>query len=191
MAYGFELVYKRFRKQAPPSFEGKANPMVAEDWLRSVEAIFDHMQLNDHQRISCVAYLLKLDARIWWDVEFGKKYHSEAVLATRVDKFVTLVQGNLSITDYAQKFDRLARFAPKVVPTEDMRFQRFMRGLKPMITRDVKMTSAEVVSYAEVLDKALEAEYLEDRIWTDIAPRREANRNKGFHEGNKRKANEG
>ena len=68
MAYSFEPVYERFRKQSPPNFEGKADPVVVEDWLKSVEAIFDHMELNDHQRVSCVAHLLKMDARIWWDV---------------------------------------------------------------------------------------------------------------------------
>ncbi|XP_062119045.1 uncharacterized protein LOC133832754 [Humulus lupulus] len=178
MGYGFEPVYECFRKQAPPSFEGKVYPMVVEDWLKSVEAIFDHMELNDHQRVSYVTHLLKMDARIWWDVvkqtrdlntmtwedlvqAFGKKYYSSTVLATTVDKFMTLVQGKLSVTDYAQNFDR-----------------------------DVKMTSAEVVSDAEVLGKALEAEYLEDRIWKDNVARREANRKKGFHEGNKRKAHE-
>ncbi|XP_062093562.1 uncharacterized protein LOC133799576 [Humulus lupulus] len=181
-----DLAAEVARKQAPPTFEEKADPMVAEDWLRLVEAIFDHMELNDRQRVSCAVYLLKMDARIWWDVikqtrdlntmtwaEFVqafRKYYSSTMLATKVDEFVTLVQGNLSVTDYAQKFDRLARFAPEVVPTE---------------------TFAEVVSYAEVLDKSLEAEYLEERIWKDNAARRENYRNKGFHEGNKRKANEG
>ncbi|XP_062075655.1 uncharacterized protein LOC133779754 [Humulus lupulus] len=71
---------------------------------------------------------------------FSKKYYSAAVLATKVDEFVTLVQGNLYVTDYAQKFNRLAKFSPEVVPTEALR---------------------------------------------------EAYRNKGSNEGNKRKANEG
>ncbi|XP_062075265.1 uncharacterized protein LOC133779306 [Humulus lupulus] len=131
--------------------------MVAEDWLKSVEAIFDHMDQNDHPRVSCVAHLLKLDVRIWRDVvkqtrdlntmtwanfvqAFGKKYYSAAVLATRVEKIVTFVQGNFSNTYYAQKFVRLACFALEIVPTEAMQVQRFMRGLMPMIARDVKMT---------------------------------------------------
>ncbi|XP_062117953.1 uncharacterized protein LOC133831599 [Humulus lupulus] len=189
-------------------FEGKADPMVAEDWLRSVEAIFDHMELDDRQRVSCTVYLLKMDARIWWDVTkhtrdpntmtwakfvqaFNKKYYSPAVLATKVDEFITLVQGNLSVTDHAPKFDRLAKFSPEVVPTYALRVQRFVRGLKPMIAREVRMTSAEVVSYAEVLDRALEATYLEEQIWKDNAARRENHRNKSFRESNKRKANEG
>ncbi|XP_062116820.1 uncharacterized protein LOC133830766 [Humulus lupulus] len=188
-------------------FEGKADPIVPEDLIRSVEAIFDHMELNDRQRVSCAVYLLKMDARIWWDVikqtrdlntmtwakfvqAFSKKCYSVAVLATKVDEFVTLVQGNLFVTDYAQKFDRLAKFAPEVVPTETLLIQRFVRGLKPMIARDIMMTSAKVVSYAKVLDRALEAEYLEDQIWKENVSRRENYRNKGFNEGNKRKANE-
>ncbi|XP_062109829.1 uncharacterized protein LOC133821681 [Humulus lupulus] len=189
VTYGFEPVYERFIKKSPSTFEGKANPMVAEDWLRSVEAIFDHMELSDRQRVSCAVYLLKIDARIWWDVikqtrdlntmtwaefihAFSKKYYSPAVLATKVDEFVTLVQGNLSVTDYAHKFDRLAKFAPEVVPTDAFRVQRFVRGLKSMIARDVVMTCVEGVSYAEVLDRALKAEYLEERIWKDNAARR-------------------
>ncbi|XP_062119120.1 uncharacterized protein LOC133832855 [Humulus lupulus] len=194
-------------KQVPPTFEGKADPLVAEDWLRSVEAIFDHMELDDRQRVSCAIYLLKMDAWIWWDVTkqtrdpntmtwteffqaFSRKYYSPTVLATKVDEFITLVQGNLLVTDYAQKFDRLTKVSPEVVPTDALRVQRFVRELKPMIARDMRMTSAEVVSYAEVLDRALEAEYLEERIWKDNAARRENNRNKSFHKSNKRKANE-
>ncbi|XP_062109837.1 uncharacterized protein LOC133821692 [Humulus lupulus] len=123
--------------------------------------------------------------------DFSKKYYSLSVLETKVDEFLTLVQGNLLVTDYAQKFDQLAKFSPEVVPNDALQVQRFVRGLKPMIARDVRMTSAEVVNYAEVLDRALEAEYLEERIWKDNAARRENNRNKSFQEGNKRKANEG
>ncbi|XP_062100009.1 uncharacterized protein LOC133805879 [Humulus lupulus] len=166
------------------------------------------MELNDCQRVSCAIYLLKMDAQIWWDVikqtrdlntmtwaefiqAFSKKYYSATVLATKVDEFVTLVQGNLSVTDYAQKFDRLEKISSEVVPTETLRVQRFVRGIKPMIARDVMMTNAKVFNYAEVLDRAVKDEYLEDRIWKDNASRRENYRNKGFNEGNKMKANEG
>ncbi|XP_062118454.1 uncharacterized protein LOC133832084 [Humulus lupulus] len=208
VTYGFDPKYEHFRKQAPPTFEGKADPIVAEDWLRSVEAIFDHMELNDRQRILCAVYLIKVDERIWWDVikqtrdlntmtwaefiqAFSKNYYNAVVLATKVDEFETLVQGSLSVTDYAQKLDGLEKFVAKVVPTGTLQVQRFMRGLKPMIARDVMMTSAKVVNYVEVLDRALEYEYLEDRIWKDNASRRENYQNKGFNEGNKRKAIKG
>ncbi|XP_062093873.1 uncharacterized protein LOC133799899 [Humulus lupulus] len=136
--HGFEQVYEMFKKKSPPNFEGKPDPMEAEDWLKSMKAIFQHMYLNDRERISCASLLLKNDARIWWDVirrtrdlaimtwndfvlAFNKKYYSVAVMATRVDEFMTLVQGNRTITECAQQFDRLARFSPEIVSTKAMR----------------------------------------------------------------------
>ncbi|XP_062100868.1 uncharacterized protein LOC133806795 [Humulus lupulus] len=150
-----------------------------------------------------------MDARIWWDVVkqtrtlkimtvanfvqvFSKKYYSVVVLATRVHEFVTLTQDSVSVIEYAPNFDRLARFAFEVVfPTEAMRVQRFIRGLKPLIARDVKMTSTELVSFAEILDKALDAEYMETRIWKDGAARGKAKKSKALQESNKTKAQEG
>ncbi|XP_062118821.1 uncharacterized protein LOC133832501 [Humulus lupulus] len=70
-----------------------------------------------------------------------------------------------------------------------MSVQGFIRGLKPMIARDVKMTSTELVSYVEILDKALDTEYMKSCIWKDNAARRDANKSKVFQESNKRRPN--
>ncbi|XP_062093883.1 uncharacterized protein LOC133799910 [Humulus lupulus] len=64
------------------------------------------------------------------------------------------------------------------------------KGLKPMIAKDVKMTSVELVSYVEILDKALDVEYMEDCIWKYNASRRETNKKKALKEKNKKKAQE-
>ncbi|KAL5582992.1 hypothetical protein UlMin_015434 [Ulmus minor] len=45
-----EPLYERFRKQHPPVFEGSSDPLVAEEWLCSIEDIFNFMRLNDHER---------------------------------------------------------------------------------------------------------------------------------------------
>ncbi|KAL5560387.1 hypothetical protein UlMin_036598 [Ulmus minor] len=63
-----EPLYERFRKQHPPVFEGSSDPLVAEEWLRSIEDIFNFMRLNDHERVLCSIYMLRKDARFWWDV---------------------------------------------------------------------------------------------------------------------------
>ena len=91
-----EPLYERFRKQGPPVFEGNTDPLVAEEWMRSMETIFEFMQLNDHEKVSCATYMLKKDARYWWDIIrqsrapaqmlwtefqtlFNNKYYSTAV----------------------------------------------------------------------------------------------------------------
>ena len=42
-----EPLYERFRKQEPLSFEGTTDPLVAEEWIRSIERILDFMMLTD------------------------------------------------------------------------------------------------------------------------------------------------
>ena len=83
----------------------------------------------------------------------------------------------------------MARFAPAIVSTKVMSVQGFIRGLKPMIARDVKMTSTELVSYVEILDKALDTEYMKSSIRKYDAVRKEANKSKIFQESNKRRPN--
>ena len=51
----------------PPLFEGSINPLDAEEWLSTMETILDFMELNDDEKIICVAYVLRKEARYWWD----------------------------------------------------------------------------------------------------------------------------
>ncbi|XP_060974683.1 uncharacterized protein LOC133039756 [Cannabis sativa] len=199
----FEPVYERFRKQQPPIFNGSSDSLEAEEWLRSVKSILECMDLTDRERVSCAASLLKKDARIWWEVVrqsrnittmtwldfvdvFNRKYYSAAILAAKEDEFMNLRQNNLTVTEYARQFDRLAKFAQEIVPTEALRVKRFLKGMNPMIKKDVKIMVGTNTVYAEVLEKALEAELLENDIKKENAAKWEARRNNGGNQENKR-----
>ncbi|XP_062075164.1 uncharacterized protein LOC133779189 [Humulus lupulus] len=78
------------------------------------------------------------------------------------------------MTEYALEFDRLSKFAANLVPTNATRVDQFIRGLKPMIARDVKIVSVGGNStYAQVLERVLTAEIWEDRIWKEGASKTE------------------
>ena len=51
----------------PPLFEGTTNPLDAEDWLSTMETILDFMELRDEEKITCTVYVLRKEARYWWD----------------------------------------------------------------------------------------------------------------------------
>ncbi|KAL5553968.1 hypothetical protein UlMin_041370 [Ulmus minor] len=87
------------------------------------------MRLNDHERVLCAIYMLRKDARFWWDVVkqtlnaealvweefkavFNHKYFHPAVLQGKVEEFNNLRQGNLSVTEAIKRFDQLARLVP-------------------------------------------------------------------------------
>ena len=63
-----EPLYERFRKQQPPTFEGGSDPLLAEQWMNLISLILDFMRVEGHDRVSCASYMLRADARIWWDV---------------------------------------------------------------------------------------------------------------------------
>ena len=51
-----------------------------------------------------------------------------------------LIQGKSTVAEYAHTFDRLACFAPELVPTDQARRDKFIDGLNGMIARDAGIT---------------------------------------------------
>ena len=66
-----------------------------------VEKIFEFVQIEDEEKVKCDVYMLRKDARIWWEVvkksrdvaamtwaeflrEFNSKYYSQAVINSKV-----------------------------------------------------------------------------------------------------------
>ncbi|XP_062114852.1 uncharacterized protein LOC133828722 [Humulus lupulus] len=72
---------------------------------------------------------------------FNQKYYSNALRVAKVNEFTSLVQGSMSVTEYALKFDRLAKFAPNLVPTNASKQDRFFQRLNAMIAWYVRITS--------------------------------------------------
>ena len=62
-----EYLCERLCKMKLPSFERSTNSLDAEEWLSSMETILYFMELNDKENIICAAYMLKKEARYWWE----------------------------------------------------------------------------------------------------------------------------
>ncbi|KAI3472595.1 hypothetical protein Pfo_030078, partial [Paulownia fortunei] len=58
-----QAVYEKFRKMEPVDFNGGSDPMVAEEWVKSLDTIFDYMRIDDAEKVLCAIFLLKKDAR--------------------------------------------------------------------------------------------------------------------------------
>ncbi|XP_062119098.1 uncharacterized protein LOC133832824 [Humulus lupulus] len=158
-------------------------------------SILDFMPVQGNDRVACATHMLRDDERIWWEVisqardvtamtwaefqqAFKDKYYNAAIRASKVNKFATLTQGNMTVTEYVLKFDRLAMFVGDLVPTNATRVDRFVRGLKPMIAKDVEIVSVGGnITYAQVLEMALIAERMEDRTWKECATKIKARKN--------------
>ena len=79
-----------------------------------ITSILDFMRVESNDRVACVSYMLRGDARIWWcvvsqirDVRivsweqfqgvFNEKYFSNVVRSSKMEEFASLIQGKMSV----------------------------------------------------------------------------------------------
>ncbi|KAI3450341.1 hypothetical protein Pfo_007006 [Paulownia fortunei] len=174
-----QAVYEKFRKMEPVDFNSGSDPMVAEEWVKSLDTIFDYMRIDDAEKVLCAIFLLKKDARTWWEgaklavnmeeltwerfkTIFYDKYFTRDARSLRVKEFLKLKQGGMSVCDYVRKFEQGCKYVPYIARDNNEKIDNFLRGLNPKIRRDVRMSS--VTEFRELLDKALMADLDEKEI---------------------------
>ena len=174
-----QAVYEKFRKMEPVDFNGGSDPMVAEEWVKSLDTIFDYMRIDDAEKVLCAIFLLKKDARTWWEgaklavnmeeltwerfkTIFYDKYFTRDARSLRVKEFLELKQGAMSVCDYVRKFEQGCKYVPYIARDNNEKMDHFLRGLNPEIRRDVRMSS--VTEFRELVNKALMADLDEKEI---------------------------
>ncbi|XP_073035232.1 uncharacterized protein [Primulina eburnea] len=180
--------YDRFRRMNPPDFVGGSDPLVALEWIKSLEAIFDYLKFNDQDKVSCAVFMLVKAARIWWEANkvtvnvrelkwdafkelFYTKYFSREVKAKKMQEFLELRQAAMTVNEYTLKFEEGCVFVPFIAENDKDKGEHFIRGLRPEIRRDVHM--AKVVSYQDIVERALLAELDEQEIEKERQLRRQ------------------
>ncbi|XP_057497363.1 uncharacterized protein LOC130782081 [Actinidia eriantha] len=160
---------KEFRKMNPPSFNGLGDPVVAGHWLSQIRKIFDIVRITeDDMKVSFASYQLVGEANKWWesikeakgvdrdmtwaDFEstFEDQYFSEAYRDELREQFEKLVQGDMTVSEYAIKFQSLSRFAPDLVNTEAKKCKRFENGLNPSFR--LYVISQRIRNFSNLLD---------------------------------------
>ncbi|XP_047330065.1 uncharacterized protein LOC124933675 [Impatiens glandulifera] len=125
--------YKHFMSFKPCDFKGSTDPMVAEEWVHSLETIFEFMQCNNSDRLRCATFMFKDDARIWWQgakstlnldtatwdefkAVFYGKYFTLSTRNKLAREFLGIRQGDLSVAEYVKKFERAEPFSKIALP---------------------------------------------------------------------------
>ncbi|KAF9670394.1 hypothetical protein SADUNF_Sadunf13G0063700 [Salix dunnii] len=179
---------ERFRKMNPQEFSGGVNPMKAEEWIKSSEAIFEYLHFNDNERVSCAIFMLTTDARTWWESArvtvnvptltwekfkemFYNKYFTADVKARKIQDFLELKQNGMSVGEYARRFEQGCRFVPFIAEDENLKKNRFLTGLNLRVRSMVRMSAAN--TFSEMVDKALLADEDQKEISKEIQQKRQ------------------
>ncbi|XP_058754444.1 uncharacterized protein LOC131627621 [Vicia villosa] len=96
--------FRAFFRMDPPEFAGGLDPVIAHDWLASMERIFQAIQCNEEE---------KEIPKDWhhFKAAFLEKYFPNSVRTQREREFQNFKQGNLSVSEYAEKFEDMADYS--------------------------------------------------------------------------------
>ncbi|KAL0554084.1 hypothetical protein IC582_007995 [Cucumis melo] len=125
------------------------NPTKAQMWLTSIETIFRYMKCPEDQKVQCAVFFLEDRGTDWWETaermlggdvskitweqfkeNFYAKFFSANVKHAKLQEFLNLEQGDMTVEQYDAEFDMLSRFAPDMVRDEAARTEKFVRGLR-------------------------------------------------------------
>ncbi|KAL5546204.1 hypothetical protein UlMin_005891 [Ulmus minor] len=151
-----EPLYARFGKMKPAEFVGSTDPLEAEEWINSLETIFDFMQLNDQERVAYASYMLRKGARHWWSTvkltrdvnimswadfigEFNQKYYNSAILRVQGDEFLNMKQGTMTVIEAVNKFEQLSRLYDILVYSKNLKEHEEHLRTTLQILRDNKL----------------------------------------------------
>ncbi|KAM0869459.1 hypothetical protein ACQ4PT_040664 [Festuca glaucescens] len=164
----------RFLRLNPPTFSSSPEPIVADDWLRTINKKLDTIQAHGEEKVRFAAHQLEGPAAEWWDnyqitytdiaaitwdqfqTAFRTAHIASGIIALKRRKFRDLRQGSRSLSDYAELFNKLARYAPEDVSTDRKRQEEFMRGLNDEIS--IQLCASRYANYQELYDSAVAVE---------------------------------
>jgi hypothetical protein len=139
--------HRKFMSHKPPTFSSSPDPLHADDWLKSVEKMLNIAQCTDREKVLYALGRLTGLAADWWDsycaahaaantITWAKfctqfrNYHIPAgLIKIKKKKFLSLKQGNMTVSEYRDKFIQLSRFALEEVADDERKQEQFMEGL--------------------------------------------------------------
>jgi len=106
------------------------------------------------------------------------QYYPQDVRRLKEQEFLCLKQGEISIIEYALKFNELSRFAANQVATEEMRIDHFEQGLKRKVKQIIARYTCDnfqemyqkVVKIARIMSETEIESREEDQVKEEFGP---------------------
>ncbi|XP_035539690.1 uncharacterized protein LOC118344045 [Juglans regia] len=163
---------EQFNRMHPPSFDGKGEPTLAEDWVQDIEEILRVLTCTDEQKVAYATFKLTGEAKRWWISErtireaggteivswphfkqiFLERFFPSSAREDKAMEFATLVQGSMTVHQYAARFIELSRFAAYLIPDEEKKARKFEQGLNEKLYE--RVVGFQIRNFSELVDKA-------------------------------------
>jgi len=139
---------REFMQGHPPVFSHAAVPLEADDWLRAVERQLNVVQCDDAQKVLYASGQLQGAAQTWWESyqaarpanaapvtrqqfsrDFKARHIPDGVIEQKQEEFRNLRMGDMSVSEYHDRFSQLARYAPNEVKEDSDKQRLYLKGI--------------------------------------------------------------
>ncbi|CAN6283728.1 unnamed protein product [Urochloa humidicola] len=166
---------QEFMTHRPPTFSHTADPMQAEDWLKTVGKMLDIAQCTDREKVLYASERLEGTASDWWDAfvaahvtpqaitwqEFQTNFRNHHIPAglmkLKKKEFLALKQGGMSVSEYRDRFIQLSRYAPEDVADDEKKQELFLEGLIGPL--NYQLTPTTFPNFQSLVEKAIAMEH--------------------------------
>ncbi|XP_047181217.1 uncharacterized protein LOC124847712 [Vigna umbellata] len=165
-----EWTLEGFLQHRPAKFDGKCLPDGADQWIRDMEQIYDAKECPNDRRLAFTEYLLTGEASHWWSTakmflteshspiswkvfkeNFYEEYFPDSVRFGKEVEFLQLVLGNMSVSEYTNRFKYLVRFNT-LATSEVWQCRKFENGLRSDLK--VLISSLCIKSFPAMVERA-------------------------------------
>ncbi|XP_057982369.1 uncharacterized protein LOC131167589 [Malania oleifera] len=154
---------EQFTWMKSPYFAGGDEPIVVENWVQDNEETLAVLPCIDEQKVVFAAFKLTGEAKCWWRsvrlIEdqrlvlvpviwdqfkelFFELYFPSIVRRAKAVKSMHLVQGQMTVSQYAAQFIELSHFAPHLAPNQEKKARK-------------AQTFTEVVNRATIIESGI------------------------------------
>ncbi|CAO2201079.1 unnamed protein product [Urochloa humidicola] len=172
--------HREFMSHRPPSFSHSADPLEADDWLKTVKKMLNITQCTDREKVLYASGRLEGTAGDWWDAytaaqanadtitwqEFKTNFRNHHIPAglmkLKKKEFLALKQNGMSVSEYRDKFIQLSRYAPEDVADDEKKQELFLEGLiRPL---NYQLMSHTFPTFQKLVDKAIALEHKRNEL---------------------------
>ncbi|CAN6231397.1 unnamed protein product [Urochloa humidicola] len=171
---------QEFMTHRPPTFSHSADPLEADDWLKTVEKMLNITQCTDREKVLYASGCLEGTAGDWWDAytavhanadtttwqEFRNSFRNHHIptglMKLKKKEFLALKQGGMSVSEYRDRFIQLSRYAPEDVADDEKKQDLFLEGLIGPL--NYQLTPTTFPNFQSLLDKAIAMEHKRNKL---------------------------
>ncbi|XP_014522893.1 uncharacterized protein LOC106779318 [Vigna radiata var. radiata] len=139
-----EWSLESFLQHHPAKFNGKCSPGEANHWFRDMERIYEAKRCPDENKLTYTHY-----SRPSFTLNISLTIDKEI-------EFLQLVQGNMTIVEYADRFKHLLRFYTMAIEKEWQcrKFENGLRGDIKLLLKGLRIQKfPTLVEMARVMEK--------------------------------------